>query len=114
MTVSGCFENPLWQSALMTISWRKQGKRELIDLSEEMFIFNQTHSHSLPNGTPTTDNKYVADNSCWKATGPGDSVSYNYLGERPNGSTSARTLTNVLQRITKQNTGGKHSKQGEL
>ncbi|PRP82476.1 hypothetical protein PROFUN_09723 [Planoprotostelium fungivorum] len=119
-------------------------KREFIDLSEEMFIFNQTHKHlklgmsekvgghSLPNGTPTTDNKYVADNSRWKATGPGYSVSYNYLWEKPNRSTllfvslcllydlsecidfhpdclkqvqSTQMLTNVLQRITKQNTG---------
>ncbi|PRP78464.1 hypothetical protein PROFUN_13641 [Planoprotostelium fungivorum] len=49
--------------------------------------------HSLPNGTPTTDNKYVADNSRWKATGPGYSVSYNYLGERPNGSTISTQTT---------------------
>ncbi|PRP76807.1 hypothetical protein PROFUN_15608 [Planoprotostelium fungivorum] len=44
--------------------------------------------HSLPNETPTTNNKYVADNGCQKATGPGYSVSYNYQSKRPNGSTS--------------------------
>ncbi|PRP73109.1 hypothetical protein PROFUN_16429 [Planoprotostelium fungivorum] len=68
----------------MTISWWKQGKREFIDLS----MSEKVGSHSLPNRTPTTDNKYVADNGRWKATGPGYSVSYNYLGERPNGSTN--------------------------
>ncbi|PRP82483.1 hypothetical protein PROFUN_09730 [Planoprotostelium fungivorum] len=24
--------------------------------------------HSLPNGTPTTDNKYMAQNGCWLST----------------------------------------------
>ncbi|PRP75045.1 hypothetical protein PROFUN_03881 [Planoprotostelium fungivorum] len=36
------------ESALMTISWQKQGKREFIDLSEEIFIFNQTHNTQTP------------------------------------------------------------------
>ncbi|PRP74203.1 hypothetical protein PROFUN_16337 [Planoprotostelium fungivorum] len=83
--VRGDEENLLWQSALIAISWRKQ-RREFIDL----IMSEKVGSHSLPNRTPITDKKYVADNGCWKATGPGYSVSYNYQGERPNGSTGGK------------------------
>ncbi|PRP74366.1 hypothetical protein PROFUN_16206 [Planoprotostelium fungivorum] len=50
--------------------------------------------HSLPNGTRTSDNKYVAGNGDWKATGPGYSVSHNYKGPMPNGSTVSKFLKN--------------------
>ncbi|PRP87237.1 hypothetical protein PROFUN_01499 [Planoprotostelium fungivorum] len=52
------------RSALMRISWRKQRKREFIDLS----MSEKVGSHSLPNRTTTTDKKYVAENGCWKCS----------------------------------------------
>ncbi|PRP82472.1 hypothetical protein PROFUN_09719 [Planoprotostelium fungivorum] len=60
--------------------------------AEKEQVMSGNSGHNLSNGTRTTDNKYVADNGCWKATGPGYSVSYNYLGDRPNGSTPFASL----------------------
>ncbi|PRP74818.1 hypothetical protein PROFUN_15910 [Planoprotostelium fungivorum] len=55
--------NLLWQSALMTISWRKQGKREFIVLCEEMFISTKHTTHkllSMYNGGCNAPNRGVA------------------------------------------------------
>ncbi|PRP88186.1 hypothetical protein PROFUN_04009 [Planoprotostelium fungivorum] len=67
----------------MRISWRKQRRRECIDLSEEMFIFDRTQTHKhLKLGMSEK-----AQNGGWVATGEGYSVSSKYLGAKPNGST---------------------------
>ncbi|PRP72923.1 hypothetical protein PROFUN_17112, partial [Planoprotostelium fungivorum] len=41
-------------------------------------------THSLPNGTQTSDGKYKASGGGWMAIGSGFSVSPKYLGKNPN------------------------------
>ncbi|PRP73372.1 hypothetical protein PROFUN_16831, partial [Planoprotostelium fungivorum] len=129
MTVSSGCLNLLWQSALIVISWQKQGKREFIVLCEEMFISTKDLQDKI---TPllfapwslistehnTQTHKYLKLGMSEKVGGhslPNRTQTSDGKYKASSGSwVTTGSGYSVSPRVTKQNTGDKHLVQGEL